>query len=53
MLFQGYYNEAYYQDPNPGLAEDEEPEQSAMFDDEAVRNLLFFPFVLIAYLLFF
>ncbi|XP_024863478.1 proline-rich protein PRCC [Kryptolebias marmoratus] len=36
---QGYYNEPYYQDPNPGLAEDEEPEQSAMFDDEGFMRL--------------
>uniref|UniRef100_A0A3Q3AB42 Proline rich mitotic checkpoint control factor n=1 Tax=Kryptolebias marmoratus TaxID=37003 RepID=A0A3Q3AB42_KRYMA len=35
----GYYNEPYYQDPNPGLAEDEEPEQSAMFDDEGFMRL--------------
>ncbi|XP_051245561.1 proline-rich protein PRCC [Dicentrarchus labrax] len=35
----GYYNEPYYQDPNPGLAEAEEPGQSAMFDDEAFMRL--------------
>ncbi|XP_037549653.1 proline-rich protein PRCC isoform X2 [Nematolebias whitei] len=35
---QGYY-EPYYQDPNPGLADDEEPEQSAMFDDEGFMRL--------------
>ncbi|KAM9838394.1 proline-rich protein PRCC [Aulostomus maculatus] len=36
---QGYYNEAYYQDPNPGLAEIEEPGHSAMIDDEAFMRL--------------
>ncbi|XP_071374172.1 proline-rich protein PRCC-like [Centroberyx affinis] len=36
---QGYYNEPYYQDPNPGLAEAEEPGSSAMFDDEAFMRL--------------
>lgn len=36
---EGYYNEPYYQDPNPGLAEAEEPGQSAMFDDEAFMRL--------------
>lgn len=35
---QGYYNDSYYQDPNSGLAEAEEPGQSAMFDDEGVRQ---------------
>lgn len=35
---QGYYNDSYYQDPNSGLAEAEEPGQSAMFDDEGVRR---------------
>ncbi|KAM9340101.1 proline-rich protein PRCC [Symphorus nematophorus] len=35
----GYYNEPYYQDPNPGLAEAEEPGHSAMFDDEAFMRL--------------
>lgn len=35
---QGYYNESYYQDPNSGMAEAEEPGQSAMFDDEGVRR---------------
>lgn len=40
MLEQGYYNEPYYQDPNPGIAEAEEPGNSAMFDDEAVRTML-------------
>lgn len=40
MLEQGYYNEPYYQDPNPGIAEAEEPGNSAMFDDEAVRAML-------------
>lgn len=35
----GYYNEPYYQDPNPGLAEAEEPDNSAMFDDEAFMRL--------------
>nr|XP_015829115.2 proline-rich protein PRCC [Nothobranchius furzeri]XP_054601115.1 proline-rich protein PRCC [Nothobranchius furzeri] len=34
---QGYYDESYYQDPNPGSAE--EPEQSAMFDDEGFMRL--------------
>ncbi|XP_070777693.1 proline-rich protein PRCC [Enoplosus armatus] len=38
-LPQGYYNEPYYQDPNPGLAEAEEPGHSAMFDDEAFMRL--------------
>ncbi|KAM9385596.1 proline-rich protein PRCC [Pholidichthys leucotaenia] len=36
---QGYYNEPYYQDPNSGLAEDEEPGNSNMFDDEAFMRL--------------
>lgn len=40
FLGQGYYNEPYYQDPDPGLAEAEEPGNSDMFDDEAVRPLL-------------
>lgn len=35
---QGYYNDSYYQDPNSGVAEAEEPGQSAMFDDEGVRR---------------
>lgn len=35
----GYYNEPYYQDPNTGLAEAEEPGHSAMFDDEAFMRL--------------
>lgn len=35
----GYYNEPYYQDPNPGLEEAEEPGHSAMFDDEAFMRL--------------
>lgn len=35
----GYYNEPYYQDPNPGLADAEEPGHSAMFDDEAFMRL--------------
>lgn len=35
----GYYNEPYYQDPNPGIAEAEEPGNSAMFDDEAFMRL--------------
>lgn len=35
----GYYNEPYYQDPNPGLSEAEEPGHSAMFDDEAFMRL--------------
>lgn len=35
----GYYNEPYYQDPNPELAEAEEPGHSAMFDDEAFVRL--------------
>lgn len=34
---QGYYNEAYYQDP--ALAEAEEPGSSGLFDDEAFRRL--------------
>nr|XP_020453088.1 proline-rich protein PRCC [Monopterus albus] len=36
---QGYYNEPYYEDPDPGLAEAEEPGHSAMFDDEAFMRL--------------
>lgn len=36
---QGYYNEAYYQDPDPALAEAEEPGSSGLFDDEAFRRL--------------
>lgn len=36
---QGYYNEPYYQDPNPGLAEAEEPGHSAVIDDEAFMRL--------------
>ncbi|XP_069550219.1 proline-rich protein PRCC [Brachyistius frenatus] len=36
---QGYYTEPYYQDPNSGQAEAEEPGQSAMFDDEAFMRL--------------
>lgn len=36
---QGYYNEPYYQDPNAGSAEAEEPGHSAMFDDEAFMRL--------------
>ncbi|KAM4630827.1 proline-rich protein PRCC [Polymixia lowei] len=36
---EGYYNEPYYQEPNPGLAEAEEPGSSAMFDDEAFMRL--------------
>ncbi|XP_056157824.1 proline-rich protein PRCC [Lampris incognitus] len=36
---QGYYNEQYYQDPNSGFAEAEEPGSSAMFDDEAFMRL--------------
>nr|XP_046273445.1 proline-rich protein PRCC [Scatophagus argus] len=35
----GYYNEPYYQDPDPNLAEAEEPGHSAMFDDEAFMRL--------------
>ncbi|XP_068188887.1 proline-rich protein PRCC [Antennarius striatus] len=35
----GYYNEPYYEDPNPGLGESEEPGQSAMFDDEGFMRL--------------
>lgn len=38
-LPQGYYNEPYYQDPEAGLAEAEEPGNSAMFDDEAFMRL--------------
>lgn len=39
LLFeQGYYNESYYQDADPELAEAEEPGNSAMFDDEGVWN---------------
>lgn len=40
LLGQGYYNEPYYQDANPGSSEAEEPGHSAMFDDEAVRIVL-------------
>ncbi|XP_054620666.1 proline-rich protein PRCC isoform X2 [Dunckerocampus dactyliophorus] len=36
---EGYNNEAYYQDPSPGLPEAEEPGHSAMFDDEAFMRL--------------
>ncbi|XP_019957566.1 proline-rich protein PRCC [Paralichthys olivaceus] len=37
---QEYYDESYYQDPNPALSEEgEEPGQSAMFDDEAFMRL--------------
>ncbi|XP_019723475.1 proline-rich protein PRCC-like [Hippocampus comes] len=32
-------NAAYYQDPKPGLPEDEEAGNSAMFDDEAFMRL--------------
>lgn len=38
-LPQGYYNEPYYQDPDAGSAEAEEPGNSAMFDDEAFMRL--------------
>ncbi|XP_059205996.1 proline-rich protein PRCC [Centropristis striata] len=38
-LPQGYYNEPYYPDPEGGLAEAEEPGNSAMFDDEAFMRL--------------
>ncbi|KAF1381715.1 hypothetical protein PFLUV_G00156880 [Perca fluviatilis] len=38
-LPQGYYNETYYQDPDAGSAETEEPGNSAMFDDEAFMRL--------------
>uniref|UniRef100_A0A3Q4BR02 Uncharacterized protein n=1 Tax=Mola mola TaxID=94237 RepID=A0A3Q4BR02_MOLML len=34
-----YYSESYYQDPNSGVAEAEEPGHSAMFDDEAFMRL--------------
>ncbi|XP_003969413.2 proline-rich protein PRCC isoform X1 [Takifugu rubripes] len=34
-----YYNDPYYQDPNSGVAEAEEPGQSAMFDDEGFMRL--------------
>ncbi|CAK6949294.1 proline-rich protein PRCC [Scomber scombrus] len=36
---EGYYNEPYYQDPNAGSAEAEEPGHSAMIDDEAFMRL--------------
>ncbi|CAG5885772.1 unnamed protein product [Menidia menidia] len=36
---EGYYNEPYYQDPNHGVGEAEEPGQSAMFDDEGFMRL--------------
>ncbi|XP_062302223.1 proline-rich protein PRCC [Osmerus eperlanus] len=36
---QGYYNEAYYQNPDPSLAEADEPGSSGLFDDEAFRRL--------------
>ncbi|XP_061616698.1 proline-rich protein PRCC [Phyllopteryx taeniolatus] len=37
---EGYdNNDAYYQDPSPGLPEDEVPGNSAMFDDEAFMRL--------------
>ncbi|XP_068603446.1 proline-rich protein PRCC [Brachionichthys hirsutus] len=35
----GFYNEPYYEEPNPGVGESEEPGQSAMFDDEAFMRL--------------
>ncbi|XP_068567225.1 proline-rich protein PRCC [Cebidichthys violaceus] len=38
-LPEGYYNETYYQDPETGSAEAEEPGNSAMFDDEAFMRL--------------
>ncbi|XP_054461754.1 proline-rich protein PRCC [Anoplopoma fimbria] len=38
-LPQGYFNEPYYQDPETGSAEAEEPGSSAMFDDEAFMRL--------------
>lgn len=38
VVEQGYYNESYYQDADPELAEAEEPGNSAMFDDEGVWN---------------
>ncbi|KAM6899470.1 proline-rich protein PRCC [Xenentodon cancila] len=38
-LTQGYYDGLYYPDPDPGLAEPEEPGQSALFDDEAFMRL--------------
>ncbi|XP_010872039.4 proline-rich protein PRCC [Esox lucius] len=38
---QGYYNEAYYKDPesDPGLPGPEQPGSSALFDDEAFMRL--------------
>lgn len=36
---QGYYNDPYFQDPETGSAEAEEPGSSAMFDDEAFMRL--------------
>lgn len=40
LLGQGYYNDPCYQDSDAGLAGGEEPGNSTMFDDEAVRSLL-------------
>ncbi|XP_038135279.1 proline-rich protein PRCC [Cyprinodon tularosa] len=36
---EGSYNEPFYQDPNPELAEGEEPGNSSIFDDEAFMRL--------------
>ncbi|XP_034400588.1 proline-rich protein PRCC [Cyclopterus lumpus] len=38
-LPQGYYNEPFFQDPETGSAEAEEPGSSAMFEDEAFMRL--------------
>jgi len=45
FLEQGYFNEPYYQDPNPGEAQAEEAGQSDMFDDEGVRRAPPFPHI--------
>ncbi|XP_026874778.2 proline-rich protein PRCC [Electrophorus electricus] len=36
---QDYYSEGYYQDHNPVMDEQEEPESSTLFNDEAFRRL--------------
>ncbi|KAG9355238.1 hypothetical protein JZ751_000076 [Albula glossodonta] len=36
---QDYYSGAYYQDPDPGVTEMEQPGSSSLFDDEAFRRL--------------
>ncbi|KAG7457933.1 hypothetical protein MATL_G00232620 [Megalops atlanticus] len=36
---QDYYSGGYYQEPDPGVTEAEEPGSSSLFDDEAFRRL--------------